>query len=264
MKKPESALDQFRIQEAKINEDVAESEKYYDRVIREQEKIRDAAKAEREKAAGVLAGLIADFEKIEAELEAEAVTRLDAEGKTKAALNEGRVSASEYFKRGLTAGEVTAKAQASASEKLGNLRDLIRTKAVKVLELEAAELEAEYNIWFARIAPAAAMKERLAGLIKALESSLSSPLGIGGDPGVKAMRDAKLNELNNAQGRRLTGDGWKDFDLQGLKRLRLDPTWPESELPKLEEIISEAKTTGRRVRVMLDPMHKPHVLTMWS
>jgi hypothetical protein len=261
---PKTTLDLFRIQEVKINEDVAESEKHYNRIILEQEKIRDAAKAKREKAQEVLASMISDFEKVEAELEAEEMKRLDSAGLTKQALQDGRIGAEEYFKQGLTAGEVQAKAQAIAGEKLADLKSTIRTRAVSLLEAEAAELEAEYQIAFARQAPAAAMRERLAGLLIALEASLASPIGIGGDPGVKAKLDAKQRELRNATGKRLDGDGWKAFDLPALKRLRLDPCWPEAQLPELEKIIAEVKTTGRPVSLRLNPNDRDPVGVMWS
>jgi hypothetical protein len=262
---PKTALDLFRIQEAKINSDVAESEKHYDRVIREQEGILAKARAEREAAAGVLKGMTADYEKIEAELEAEEARRLDSAGLTKKALQDGRIGAADYFKQGLTAGEVQARAAAVAGEKLADLRNTIRTKAVKLLEAEAAELEAEYNIAFARQAPAAAMRERLAGLLIALEASLASPIGIGGEPAVKALLDAKRMELQNATGKRLTSDGWKPFDLAALKRLRLDPTWPDSTLPEVEKIIGEIKTTGRPVSLRLNPNDRENpVGVMWD
>lgn len=262
---PKTALDLFRIEEARINEDVAESEKTYNRIIREQEGILAKAKAEREKAGAVLAGMIADFEKIEAELEGEEARRLDQAGLTKAALNEGRVGAEEYFRKGLTAGEITAKAQAVAGEKLADLRSTIRTRAVSLLEAEVAELTAEYEIAFAKQAPAAALSVRLEALLKALKASLASSIGIGGDPGVKALLDAKRRELRNATGKRLDADGWKAFDLAGLKRLRLDPCWPETQLPELERIISEVKTTGRPVSLRLNPNDRENpVGVMWS
>ncbi len=264
---PKTALDRFRIQEAKINEDVAESEKHYDRVIREQEKILTKAKAEREKAAAVLAGMIADYEKIDAELEAEEARRIDSADLTKQALQDGRIGAADFFKQGLTAGEIQAKAQAVAGEKLADLRSATRAKAVKLLEAEVAELEAEYQLAYARQAPAATMRERLAGLLIALEASLRSPIGVGSTPDVRYQWEAKKRDLRNACVGWLPGDGsgWKDYDLAGLKRLRLDPCWPEAQLPELEKIIAEAKTTGRTCRLMLDPMNRKNpVNIMWN
>jgi hypothetical protein len=264
---PKTPLDRFRIEEAKINEDVAESEKSYNRIIREQEGILAKAKAVREAAAGVLKGMIADYEKIDMELEAKEMKRLEAEGLTKAALNDGQISAEKYFNEGLTAGEITAKAQAITTEKLVDLRSAVRAKAVKLLEAEAAELEAEYQIFCAERAPAATMRTRLAGLLKALEASLNSSLGIGGEPAVGAIRYAKLRELRNATKGYLPGDGdgWKDYDLAGLKRLRLDPCWPVEQIPELEKIIAEVKMTGRSCRLMLDSMDRKNpVNVMWS
>ena len=78
-----TALDQFRIQEAAMNVDVAESEKHYDRIIEEQTKIREGATAARAKAQAVLAGMIEDYERIDAELEGEAAKRMDLAGLTK-------------------------------------------------------------------------------------------------------------------------------------------------------------------------------------
>lgn len=269
MKKPETvtALDQFRIQEAAINADVLASEKHYDRIIEEQTKIRERASAERAKAQAVLAGMIADFERIDAELEGEATKRMDLAGLTKAALKDGRITAGDYFKGGISDAQVIAKAQADANAKLADLREVTRAQAVRVLELEEAELEADYNIAFAQVAPAAAFRERLAALLKALELSLASPLGVTGG-GFKNALDVKRRELRNATKGYMPGDGtgWLDFaDVAGLKRLRLDPTWPLEALPKLEEIIAEAKTTGRACRLMLDSRdRKDPVRVMWG
>jgi hypothetical protein len=265
MKNPETVLDKFRIQEADINRDVAMAEKHWNDVLSKQEKIQAEAKAAADKERLVLERMTADFEKIEAELEAEERARLDAAGLTKAALDRGEITPAEYFKQGLTAGEITSKVQAAAAEKLEHLKSAIRAKAVKVLELEEQELRAEWECWCASTFPAATMAERLKGLLKALEASLSS--GIGGGPGVKTRLDMKTRELRNATKGHIAGDGegWRDFDLTGLKRLRLNPTWPADQLPKLEEIIAEAKTTGRACRLMLDfRQSKNPVNVMWS
>ena len=110
-----------------------------------------------------------------------------------------------------------------------------------------------------------ALSVRLEALLKALKASLASPLGVGGDPGVKALLDAKRRELQNATGKRLDGDGWKPLDLVGLKRLRLDPCFPEAQLPELEKIIAEVKTTGQTVRLMLELRDgKTGVAVMWG
>ncbi|MGB9005912.1 MAG: hypothetical protein WCB96_09330 [Candidatus Aminicenantales bacterium] len=264
---PKTTMDLFRIQEAKINEDVAEAEKYYDRVIVEQEKLLTKTRVEREKAAAILASMIADYEKIDAELEAEEMKRLDSADLTKQALVDGRIGAAEYFVKGLTAAEIQVKLQAVAGEKLADLRSAVRAKAIKLLEAEAAELEAEHQIAFARQAPAATMRERLAGLLIALESSLRSPIGVCSLPDVGSRWEAKKRDLRNARVGWLPGygSGWKDYDLAGLKRLRLDPCWPEDQLSELEKIIAEAKITGRTCRVMLDYTNpKNPVNVMWS
>jgi hypothetical protein len=266
MKKVETALDRFKVEEEKIRAVVADGEKHYDRVIEEQTKIRDKAKIERLKAAAIVADMTADFEKIEADLEAEEVKRLDASGLTKAALDAGRIGAAEYYKQGLTAGEITTKAAAVASEKLADLKTAIRAKALRLIELEAAELDADYNIAFAMQAPAASFREKLAALLKSLEANLASPWGIGGEPGIKSLRDSKMRELRYAKQGRLPGEGsgWTSCDLAGLKRLRLDPLFPADQLGRLDEIIAEAKATGRGVRLQIDPRDRKNPIgLMW-
>ncbi len=263
-KTPKTALDVYRVQEEKIREDVAASEKHYNRIIAEQEKVRDAARVRREKGQEVLAGMTADFERIEAQLEAEETARLEAQDVTKKALDEGRTTAAEYFAKGISEKDAIAKAQAAAQEKLTDLRQTIRAKHRALLEAEAVELEAEYNIAFARTAPASAFRERLVQMLVALEASLRSPIGINSTPDVKARLDAKQRDLRNAQGKRLDSDGWQDYDLAGLKRLRLDPRWPEDRLPDLERIIAQARTNGGGCRLMLDLRGgKCSVAVMW-
>ena len=262
-----TALTPFRIEEAKINEAVAEAETHCERVIREQEKIRDVKKAEREKAAGVLARMKADFEKIEGDLEGEERARLDAADLTKAALNEGRISAAAYFKQGLTAEEITAKAAKASAEKLVDLRDAIRTQATRVIELEAAEAEADFEVSFARTYPAVTMRERLAALLKALEASLNSPIGLGGTLAAKNTSDAKKRELRYAKDGRLPGEGSsiRIYDLAGLKRLRFDPLFPAAELGRLDQIILEAKTTGRTCGLSIDPRDRKNpIVLIWN
>ena len=241
-----TALDQFRIQEAAINADVAESEKHYDRIIEEQTKIREGATAARAKAQAVLAGMIEDYERIDAELEGEAAKRMDLAGLTKQSLADGRITPGVFFKQGLTDAEATAKAQAAASEKLAAMREATRAQAVRVMELELAEAEAEYNIAFAMTAPASAFREKLAALLKALEASLASPLGVTGG-GTRYAYEAKKAELQIATSGRLRGQGtgWIDYDLAGLKRLRLSPLFPWNCCRTSKRLLLNVKRGGR-------------------
>lgn len=262
-----TAMERFRAEETTIRRDVLESEKYYSKIIREQEKKREAVGAELEKARSILLGMQADFLRLEDEAEAEARERLDAEGKTKTALHEGRVTADEYFRNGLTAAEEKTAAYSAAAEKLADLRDMARAQAVRVLELEAEKAEAEYNIAYAKTAPAAAFREKLKALLEALEKSLSSPLGVSA-PGGKCERDAAAQRLQIAKHGPMSGEGtgWKDYDVDGLRRLKLDPTFPVPYLPRLEALLAEAKGNGRGVRLMLDPRERgpEAVKVMWA
>ena len=134
------------------------------------------------------------------------------------------------------------------------------------MELELAEAEAEYNIAFAMTAPASAFREKLAALLKALEASLASPLGVTGG-GTRYAYEAKKAELQIATSGRLRGQGtgWIDYDLAGLKRLRLSPLFPVELLPDLEAVIVECKTRGKGVRVLLERGidGKLSISTMW-
>jgi hypothetical protein len=267
MRKPEelTPLQRFQVEEEKIRADTATAQKHYDDLVRRQEKILSAARTEREKVAASLAADVADFERIEAGLEAVERERLDARGMTRKALDEGKISGAEFYKQGLTEGEVTTKARAVAAEKLTAMRDAIRAKGVKLLEFEVKEADAAFEADFGRVYPAMAMLERLKALVKNLEGDLSSPIGMGGMVSSQSARDEKRRRLNNATGKRLYSDGWEGYDLAGLKRLRLDPCFPAEQLPRLEGIITEAAETGRSCRLMLDPRDKRNPINlMWS
>jgi hypothetical protein len=266
MRKPEelTRFDLFKIEEEKIRATAAESEKRCDAVIREKEKVRDAIKPGLAKAQNIVNGMIADFEKIEADLEGEELKRLDAQDLTKAAMTEGRITAEEYFRNGLTSGDATARAHAAAAAKLADLRDAIREKNKAILKLELELADAEYNIDFARTYPAVAFREKLAALLKAVDNNV----GKGGELASKYARDRKAADLRIATEGRIPGidgGGWNDYDLQGLRRLRFDPTFEADQLPRLDEIIAEAKATGRGVRLMIDPRDRKNpVNVMWG
>jgi hypothetical protein len=263
----DSLLTPFRIEEAKINEVVAESEKYSERVIREQEKVRDTKKAEREKGQAIVEGMITEFETLESRLEGEELKRLDAQGLTKKLLGDGQISGAEYFQKGITDKEAMKRAQADASEKLADLRNAVREKAFKVLEIEDAEAAAAFEIAFASSYPAVTMRERLKSLVASLEASLNSPIGLGGMLASQSISHAKHEKLQIATRGYMngTGSGWIDYDLAGLKKLRFNPCFPVDQLPELEKIIAEAKTTGRGVRLQVTRCDGKNVLSlMWE
>jgi len=262
---PTTPLDRFRIEEEKINETTNESEKYYKQVIVDQTKILDQVKALREKEQGILDKMIQDFEKVEAEAEGEERSKIEGQRLTRKDMEEGRLSLEQYYRMGKTEADIQKAVNENVERKLTDLKSAIRKKGVQLLELEVKELQAEWEIWCASTFPAASMAERLKALLKALEASLSS--GIGNGPAVKTMLDKKARELRDATRGPMPGDGtgWMDLDLAGLKRLRLNPTWPEAQLPALEKIITEAKTTERTCRVLLDVRDKKNpVGVMWN
>ncbi len=267
MPKPEELMtpfERFKIEEERIREEARESEARCNKIIREKEKVRDAVAAGRAKAQAILDGMIKTYERVDAELEGEAAKRMDLAGLTKESVADGRITADAYFRGGLTDAEATAKAQAEASAKLADLRDVARGQAVKVLELEFEEADAEYQIDHARTYPAIAFRERLASLLKAVETYGGMGGGLSSlDKRNRAEADLRIATKGRIPG--MDGRGWITYDLTSLKRLRLDPLWPIDQLPRLEEIIAEAATTGRSVRLMIDSRdQKKPIGVMWE
>ena len=263
----DSLLAPFRIEEAAILSAVSEAEKHYERVIIEQGKVHAAKKAEREKGQAIVARMVAEYETLEAQLEGEELKRLDAQGLTKQLLSDGTISGTEYFQKGISDKEARERARADASEKLADLRNAIREKAFKVLELEDAEDEADYNVIFAGSYPAETMRQRLKSLVASLDASLNSPSGLGGTLASQSIHLAKHEELQIATRGYFngSGSGWIDYDLAGLKKLRFTSSFPVDLLPELEKIIAEAKTTGRGVRLQVLKNDGKNVLNvMWQ
>ncbi len=198
------------------------------------------------KAVGQFEKLRADFERIEADTLESERRRIAAAAVKKEDVLSGSATSDEYFRSGQAQAAIDTAARAETAKKLQELLGAVRTKALEVLKLEAEKAECEKEIVFLNTYSSASLLERMRAQVKSLETFLVTAAS-GGMNWTSA--DEKLAALKRATGG-IADTIWRELDLAAAKRLRFDAGIPESELPKLLEIVAEMEARpGCRVDI---------------
>ncbi len=231
-----TVMEMFEAENDRILRESQQADKEARAKVAEYEKKLGQAKDRREKAQKQFERMRDDFEHIEADtLESES-RRISAAAIKREDVLTGAVSAEKYFQEGQDQAAIDAAARAETAKRLGQLLDAVRAKGLEVLKLEVEEAECEKQLVFLSTYPAYFMLERMRAQVKSLEASLvsnSSMMPIWTD------LDTKKDALKRATGWAANGIAWRDLDLTAVKRMRFEAGLPDSELPKLLEIIAE-------------------------
>ncbi len=231
-----SILEMFEVENDRILRESQQADKEARARVAEYEKKLGQAKERREKAQKQFERMRADFEHLEAEVLEGDRRRISAAAIKKEDLMNGSATAEEYFQKGQTQGDIDTAARAETAKRLGDLLATIRAKGLEVLKLDVEEAECEKQLVFLSTYPAHFMLERMRAQVKSLESSLLSSASM---MPIWTDLDTKKDALKRATGIVANGTAWRDLDLAAVKRMRFDAGLPDSELPKLLEIIAE-------------------------
>ena len=235
-----SLWERFEIENDRILQDARTADREARAKIAEHEKALGQAKSKREKAVSIFEKMRADFERIENETMAAEMDRLTAAAKTKEDVLGGTVSFEEYFREGKTRENIDFAARAETAKKLGDLLQTVRAKSLEVLELDVEVATCERELSYLRIYPTSFMLERMRAQLKSLEQTVTA--NAGGCMPLWTEHDIKKAALNRARGKAISGHTWDSLDVAAAKQLRFDAGIPESEIPKLNEIIAEMET----------------------
>ncbi len=240
-----TVMEMFEVENDRILRESQQADREARAKVAEYEKKLAQVKARREKAQEQFERMRADYERIEAEALESERQRITAAAVKKEDVLKGSVSAEDYFRKGQSQDEIDAAARAEATKRLSQLLGVVRAKGLEVLKLELEEAEDERQLLFLSTYPATFMLERMRAQVKSLESRLvwgSSSMPIW------TKVDDKKAALARATGKVADGIFWGDLDLAAVKRMRFEAGLPDSELPKLNEIIAEMETCpGSRV-----------------
>lgn len=239
MQKPEtmSIFERFEVEDARIRRETEGFEKETKRRRGEWEDKVAEIKGRRIRAAAERDKLTAEYERIEAEVLAGDRQRVEAKAVKKEDVKAGRASLQELLDHGQTEVAIAVEVRKAADEKLADLMQVVRAKALEVLRLEVEEAEAERNLLYFCSAGPQTMLERMKAQVKALEGVLTANLS--GYMPMWTDLDTKRQALARAEGKAVKNERWQEVDLAAVKRLRLDPGIPEGELPTLLKIIAE-------------------------
>jgi hypothetical protein len=203
------------------------------------EKQIKADEEDEQREAGILAGMVADFESAEAQALADEQSRQAAEDTAKAGLKAGRISINGYLAGARADKERVAKARLEVRTRLDGALTAVREKAREVQALKIKVLEDRQNLaYFIAVGPMAFL-EKLRSLLKATEQMIGTERA----PAlVWTVLRAEKERLARGQGRALSGEIWRDLDAQAVKRLRFTVDIPDDELPALQQIIEDMET----------------------
>jgi len=204
---------------------------------------RASIQAKRDELNGRVAGMTAEYRQVLAEMSAEEAKRITEANITEQDLEAGRISAVEFLRFGKKAHEVQAGAWLIAGEKIGKVRDTIRSLRGQVYELDAQLADLNERIGYAF--------RQIGGLfyfqIEAIRRELLNA-GVGG-VGAQILRFAK-QEVDNDLGMAAKGGSifhckmWKFKDIEEAELVILDPILQQAHFEKLRQFI-ELNIRGR-------------------
>jgi len=230
----ETILGSYRDRERKVKEDCDKHDKLLKEKTRAREKemadIADKLKPKR----AVLAVMMADYKKLEAELVAAARTRDTDAAAMGEQVKTGQVALAEI----LSAKEHEKKARIEATEKLTDVAKIIRAVRAEIYQLEFQDAEAKERIYAYQSYPAELQVQKLLAEIDTLRVGIASVRG--GDTKAKYDLARAGHDVQMCQGKfALEGMSWMNLDAQGLRDIQVDPRLPDGYLPELKKIILE-------------------------
>jgi len=204
---------------------------------------RASIQAKRDELNGRVAGMTAEYRQVLAEMSAEEAKRITEANITEQDLEAGRINAVEFLRFGKKAQEVQAGGWLIAGEKIGKVRDTIRSLRGQVYELDAQLADLNERIGYAF--------RQIGGLfyfqIEAIRRELLNA-GVGG-VGAQILRFAK-QEVDNDLGMAAKGGSifhckmWKFKDIEEAELVILDPILQQAHFEKLRQFI-ELNIRGR-------------------
>lgn len=208
--------------------------------IRGVEKHLEQVSAKREKAAAIFEDMRARFERLEEEVQAEESSRIVAASAKKADVLSGKITNDEYYREEKTMEKANYEARAETRKKLDDLLRTVRAKGLEVLELDVEVATCEQELSHLRTFPTSFMLERMRAQLKALEQTI-----IANSNGVMPIWTELSNKkeaLRRANGKSIQNHSWDLMEISDVKRLRFDAGIPESEIPRLNDIIAEMES----------------------
>ena len=206
--------------------------------IRTEERKLSDARAQLEKERGIRARLMADYGRVESELQTAATAEIEAKAVTAEKVKRGEVSVDEYLKGGMNQAAIRKQAADETRAKLAGLAKILREKSARIYELETAEAEAVYILAYLTYASPHLRLEKLKQGLQGFERSLNplaeSLMAAGNS------RNSAENNLLHAQGKHVFNILWDSISVLEIKDLLFDARIPENLLPQIEEFLSTA------------------------
>jgi len=188
--------------------------------------------------AGRIRTMAADYKKILSETQTTEAQAIASEAVTRADLEKGRVSISEFLAVGKKQTDIEREARAAALEKMAAVRDAVRVLMLEQykLNVEIAGVEEKISSEFSFIA--GNFWHKLDGLKRVLESQ-----GISGS-GIITAHTAKAEADNNLAMARsgavvYHGRQWKVESVEDIRALALDPCVQPEHFGALEKLAVE-------------------------
>jgi hypothetical protein len=235
----------------------------------EERKLADL-EARLEKERGILAGMMADYGRIEGELQTAAAAEIEAKGITAARMKAGEISVDEFLRAGLNAQAIKKQAADETKAKLADVWKMIREKRVEIYRLEDDFAAANYTLGYLTAASPKLRLEKLKEEVESFQRSLN-PVAEACMAAGNAAKKAKENFLL-AQGKGIFNLIWDNLTFGEIQDLRFDPRIPEALIPEVEGFLLSADPTdhfrgklvftgGRPpVEISFSALNYPHVV----
>jgi hypothetical protein len=203
-----------------------------------EERKKADAEARLEKERATLAGMMADYARIEGELTTAAAAEIESKAITAAKVQAGEASVDDFLKSGMNAKAIKKQAAGETAAKLADVMKMIREKRVQIYELESQEAEAAYHVAFSTMFIPRLRLEKLKQEVDLFTKSLNPVYEayiIAGASSKKAKENFQLT-----QGYPITNIIWDSLTFEEVKNLKFDPRIPANLIPDIDAFLAKA------------------------
>lgn len=198
------------------------------------------ATARHDREAPILEKMKAEYRQLTAELEGPTAAEIETRNATAKDLKGGRISATEFYRKGLSDAAAAEQTRETIAGKLAELRKAIREKGREVLGLRVAMLEARQGVFYCQTFPGANYLNRWKEAVAELDRKAAPEILSGFPYNMNELHSVKQT-IRESQG--IAGWSW-ELDLAALRDLRIDPRIPEKMIEELEKAIATAEQSG--------------------
>jgi hypothetical protein len=224
-----------------------------DEAIKKESTLQEQLKKDRE----IIGKMEAEYLDLEAKVENEKRTAIEESSLKEIDVKEGRVSLTEFFRKGKKKKEIIKMTIEEVMKELSETLETIRSKRKEILTTELSICEQQRIIFNLGLYPGAVLKKNLEGLKEFVEREMNILFGTF----ATTFHDLEMKktEMLLTEGKGLgAGHSWSHLTFSEAHAVIFNPILPKKLIPELKEKLKEFEGTDQRLNITYRLPH--HVL----